>query len=345
MKVIKKAFGNRPDGKETYLFKITNDMGASVELIEYGAAIRGISVPDRDGRMDDVVLGKDSLEEYTAVGAFNGSVTGRIANRVSGNGFSIGERTFTLEKGRERDVTLHCESANYATRFFDGSITKEEADSAEVTFFLRDNGEGGLEVPLDLWVSYFFDNENKLTITYRDIPEEDTAVAITNHCYFNVGGHGLGHISDQILQIASDFYTLMIDADTVSGQVLSVEGTPYDFREPVEIGSYEGPDEGGYDTNFVLRGSGYRLVSTLYDPKSGRVMETYTDLPGIQVYTGGNLLFKFPGKRGAEYVSSGFICLETQHFPDAVNVSHFPSPVQKAGKEYITRTSYHFKVR
>jgi aldose 1-epimerase len=342
MKTEKIEFGEKDGERQAYLFKATNSHGAYIEVIEYGATIRSIVIPDRTGNLGDVVLGKEKLDDYQAETFHSASAIGRIANRVKGPGFSVGDKKVVLDSGDGSGIILHSGPGNYATKFFEGSV-KDNGDSAAITMKYTDTGEAGFGDTVDVQITYTFDEKDRLTIEYRTIPQEDTVVALTNHAYFNLGGHASESIAEHTLQIDADFYTLMIKEDVISGGVLSVNATPYDLRKEMPVGYYFSDDFDGYDTNFVLNGKGYRKISTLYDPASGRRMETYTDMPGVQVFTGGkDTNITTNGKNGVVYKPGCFVCLETQFFPDAANVAHFPSPVQYAGGEYVSRTGYYF---
>lgn len=344
MKLSSGVCGKRPDGGDIKIFRAENGSGGVLEVIEYGATITRLLMPDKSGKSENVILGKSEPMEHISNPMFNASVIGRIANRVSKGGFEIDGRRFSLDCNESASVTLHSGSGNYAARYFAGAA-EDFGDHADITLYLKDGGEGGFENTLDVWVTYSLYEDNRLIITYKTLPGGDTAVALTNHAYFNVGGHASGSVGGHILQLESDFITPFITGEVTSGAVLSVENTPYDFRSPKPVEWAYGDDFSGYDTNFVLRGTGYRRVASLYDPASGRQMDTYTDMPGVQIFTGGKRSFEFAGQDGAVYSPRTYICLETQYFPDSVNVSHYSSPIQRAGQEYISRTGYYFSVR
>lgn len=338
--ITKKEIGKKPDGSPAYLFEILNDNGCSVSILELGAIIHSLYVPDKNGKMGDIVLGQDSIEAYSDSAFFKGAVMGRIANFVSNGKFEIDGKEFQLETWDFLNGAMHCGSANYANRFFEG---KEEED--RVIFYLYDNGEGGLEVPVHVWVCFEFNESNELCITYKTIPEGDTAVNLTCHAYFNLGNDLTDSVLDHVLEINADYYTGDMRQDKYLGVVHEVADTRNDFRKPCRMGKYLTEKCPSYNTSFAIRGNGFRHAANVYSPESGRMLDVFTDRPGLMFFGAGIDGRAHRGKNNAEYSSSNYFCLETQFFPDSVNISHFPTPIEHAGIEYISKTIYKFSVK
>ena len=341
--MAKELFGTLPDGGEVWLCKLKNARGMKAEIISLGGIIRTLEAPDAAGKMADVVLGLDSLEDYVRRPSCAGAVTGRVANRVDGAKFTLNGKEFHLDKNHP-GFCLHGGKAAYASRNFE----VERCDDSSVRLYLHDTQPGGFPGALKLWVEYALTGENELKITYTVRPDEDTPVNITNHVYFNLAGHEQGDPRDQFVKIYAQRYTFPDSRSIPTGKLASVEGTPYDLREPrpmreglTELAAQNCPF-GGYDINFVIDGEGYRMAAEAFDKASGRRMQVFTDLPGMQLYTGNNIP-DMPGvKGGAHYVKYSGYCFETQFFPDSIHHDNFPSCVVKAGTEFVTVTAYKF---
>ena len=339
MATLVRLFGTLASGQDVHAFFLSNSSGMSVEILSYGAIIRSILAPDRHGVHADVCLGMDSLAEVVARPGYNGAVIGRIANRTANARYALEGRDIRLEANWQGH-NLHSGSANYARRLF--SFDPVDPSQTSVTLRLDDQGEGGFGTPLDVSVTYSLEEDNSLVIRYRTFTNHPCVVALTNHVYLNLGGHDSGPVYDHHVQLEADFFTPG-DADHIpTGEILNVSGTPFDLRQPVRLGDViADPDFDGYDHNFVLKGDGFRKVSTAFHDKSGRMLETWTDLPGLQFYTSCHSR-PAAGKGNASYDRHHAICLETQYFPNSVNTPHFPSPVQKAGESRETVTAYRF---
>lgn len=346
MKCREKVFGKLDSGEEVRLFHLENDEGLEIDIIEYGAIIHRLVVPDRKGERADVVMGQDTLEDYIKKPGFYAAVIGRCANRIANAVFSIDGKEYVLEKNNGSN-NLHSGSGNYADKLFRGKLFDSE-DKVGVTLYYKDFGRGGFPGTVDVWVTYTLTSEGCLEIRYKAIPDSDTVINLTNHAYFNLSGHDSGSVENHLLQIEADFYLPNDNMALPTGEVFSVKGTDMDFNFPRPIGDGFRSAEvqlaqfGGYDHNYCLRGRGYRKVAELYDPVSGRGMEVYTDLPGMQLYTTNTAMKNSTGKDGAIYQKHGALCLETQHFPNSVNMSHFPSPIYRAGETYESVTAFKF---
>ena len=340
-------FGSMPDGSEVLLYRIQGGKGVVAEIISYGAIIHRLYTPDRDGNLADIVVGQDSVEEYSKPRNCAALFIGRVANRISGGEFSSGGKTWTTEINAEGNCTLHSASGNYGTRNFSGEAFEND-DCAGVVLSIRDNGEGGFPGGMDVSLTYSLDHDGNLKLHYEAFPEEDTPIIFTNHVYFNLAGHNSGSVKDQLLQLEADYFMTHHVNGLPLGEVLSVKGTDMDFTTPRPLGQgfnsdYSQLSLGGYDHNYCIRGRGMRRGGGAKDPASGRCLEFFTDMPGVQLYTGIHLFDDTRnGKDGMGYRNECGFCLETQHYPDAVNQSHFPSPFYKAGEKFVSETIYRF---
>lgn len=350
MAVEKKFFGQMPDGKEVYLYTLTNENGVSASFTDLGAVWVSMMVPDRNGKMDDVVLGYDTLENYIKNPPHFGAPIGRNANRIGGGQFTLNGVTYKLEKNNGEN-NLHSGLNYYHGRIYDVEID-ENSLGIRISFHLSSpDGDQGFPGNAEITVSYTLTQDDSLCLNYHMVCDEDTVANFTNHAYFNLAGQGVGDILKQKVWIDADSFTPADAASIPTGEIVSVKGTPMDFTEMKEIGRDIGADYealilgNGYDHNWVLNHEEgeVALSAMAKDEASGRVMEAYTDLPGMQFYTANFLTDELPGKGGAVYGKRRAFCFETQHFPDAVNKPQFPSPVLKAGEEYQTTTIYKFR--
>lgn len=370
MRVEKKVFTRDQSGKEVYVYTLSNAAGMQVDICEIGATVVSLRVPDRQGNCRDVVLGYEKPEVYFQNWLVFGSVVGRCANRIGTGSFTLNGVTYQLEKGRD-GVTLHSGSQGYQFRVWNSKSYADD-ESASVTFSLHSpDGDQGFPGNLDIKVTYRLDQKNELSIIYDGVSDKDTLINLTNHCYFNLNGHQSGNIWNHQLRIDSDAVCILDEKNLPTGELLSVEGTPYDFRKKKAVGRdvsiLEHPvsvllqgllpkkkskaDEDKneiteYDVNYKInKGFGTkRVVAEVEGDQSGIIMEISTDLPGLQMYTAGLLNGRKFGKEGAAYVRYGAICLETQFFPDAIHHPEFVQPVFKAGERFLSETTYRFSV-
>ena len=328
------------DGQPVALLTIT-DGAMEVELISFGAAVRSIRVPDRNGNSVDVCLGYDTPAEYRDQGGCLGGCLGRCANRIGGAKFTLNGVTYPLF-ANEGANTLHGGKVGFHKKLWAYTCGENS-----VTFTLDSpDGEEGFPGNLHVEVTYTL-GDGALTIDYRAVTDRDTVVNMTNHTYFNLAGHDGGRVDDHVLTIRASRYTPAGSGNIPTGEIASVEGTPLDLRHSAVLGDRLGDPflaaGGGYDQNFVLDG-GEGPAAELYCPRTGIAMEMTTTLEGTQLYTAGHLSNR-PGKGGAVYDIAHAVCLETQHFPDAVNHANFPSPILRAGQEFHETTSYRFFVK
>lgn len=343
-KLTVKKFGVTEKGEKPYLYTMQNDKGMQVSVTDYGATLVKVCVPDREGKLTDVVLGYDDAAGYERGGLFFGATVGRSANRIGGAQFEIKGVKYSLEKN-DNGNNLHSGMDYYQQRMWE---VVENADD-HVTFLLHSpDGDQGYPGALDMYVTYSLDEENTVTIHYQAVPDQDTIINMTNHSYFNLNGHDSGDVLGHTVRLEADCFTPADNESIPTGEIRSVEGTPMDFREGKAIGKEIDADDeqirfgGGYDHNWVLKNEGrFDKVAEVTADRSGIVMEVYTDLPGVQMYTA-NFVEGEPGKEGACYGKRSAVCLETQYFPDAVHHENFPGPICKAGEKYDTRTAYRF---
>jgi aldose 1-epimerase len=333
-------FGTLEDGTPVELYTLTNTNGMEVKITNYGGTVTSIVVPDKDGNMENVVLGFDSLDKYLAGTPFFGAIIGRYGNRIGDAQFTLDGETYQLN-ANDGENHLHGGTVGYDKVMWDAEPV--EGNGVKFTY-LSEDGEEGYPGNLDITVVYTLTEDNGLKIDYTATTDKATPVNLTNHSYFNLSGDPESMILDHELMIDADGYT-PVDAGLIpTGEIADVEGTAFDFTEPFEIGARIEEVPGGYDHNFVLNESSEEMpvVATLKDPESGRVMEILTKEPGLQFYSGNFLDGSLTGPNGESYVKYAALCLETQHFPDSPNIPEFPSTILEPGETYTTSTIYRF---
>ena len=340
-------FGVTRRGEAAELLTLNNGV-LSCEIITFGAALRALSVPDREGRPVDVVLGYDSLEEYENRDGYLGAVVGRYANRIAGGRFSLNGREYTLAVNNGPNH-LHGGIVGYSYRVW----TVEELTGCKAVLTLESpDGEEGYPGALSLRVTYLLEG-SALTLRYEALAHGDTVCNLTNHSYFNLSGQGTGPALDQLLTLNASCYTPADETSIPLGTLEEVAGTPMDFRSPTPIGQRIADDfeqlrlGNGYDHNYAVDGpmGVLRPAARASSPRTGIVMEVETTLPGVQLYTANFLEEGRPGKSGASYGPRHAFCLETQFFPDSPNQPAFPSTVLRAGERYDHTTRFVFSAR
>lgn len=336
------VFGTLPDGTEIRKITMTAPSGLSVEVLTLGATIHRLWVPAKNGAVD-VVLGKADLAGYLAMGLCNSSVIGRVANRVAGASYTYKGRRVALQANLKTHC-IHGGSGCYAGKNFTFAVQREDR-ALRLQLRLLDCGQGGFPGYVAFGVDYILEN-NCVRLEYQAVPTEDTPWNVTSHAYFDLNGHGSG--GGQLLQLNADAY-LPAAADGVpTGQVRRVEDTDFDFRSPRLISdALRGSDPqlvqfGGFDHNFCLSGAGMRQAAELRGLESGICMQVWTDLPGLQLFTLNAVPQGFTGKDGRIYHRHAAVCLETQHYPDAVHHPQWPSPMIPAGVCSRTSTAFVF---
>jgi aldose 1-epimerase len=349
MGVRKRFFGMLEDSRPVHIYTLTNSNGVEARITNYGGALISLRVPDRHGRMGDVVLGYDTLEEYICDRNYFGCIVGRYANRIAGGRFSLDGVEYRL--ARNDGVNhLHGGVRGFNKVLWEAREAEREDRVGLSLAYLSRHGEEGYPGDLLVRVLYFLTDEDELRVEYSARAHGDTVVNLTHHSYFNLAGAGdvLGHV----LTIHADRFTTVDETLIPTGELRPVEGTPMDFTEAKAIGAdmdadYEQLRLGkGYDHNWVLNEGGGPLapVARVYEPATGRAMEVHTTEPGVQLYSG-NHLDGVAGKGGRTYGRRSGLCLEAQHFPDSPNRPEFPSTILRAGETYTQTTVYRFLVR
>lgn len=339
-------FGKSPEGEDIILYTMTNAKGMTASVMNLGAVLVALKVPDREGRAEDVVLGFDSGEKYYANPSFLGTVIGPSANRIGGAAFTLDGVRYQLAVN-DNENNLHSDyEKGYHVRIWDAEMLEDG-----VVFSLEDaDGNMGFPGSKKLQVAYTLDEENGLTLRYHGSSDKRTILNPTNHSYFNLEGHGAGSIEGHTLVINADSYTPVAAGAIPTGEIAPVKGTPMDFTKEKRVGEEINADmeqlklTGGYDHNWVIAGAdgSLRHIATVRAPHSGRVMKVYTTLPGVQFYAG-NFIAEQTGKDGVVYNKRHGLCLETQYYPDSIHHDNFPSYVFGAGEDYESVTVYRFE--
>ncbi|MCL2035143.1 MAG: galactose mutarotase [Oscillospiraceae bacterium] len=350
MKITVQQFGTLPNGDNAMMYILENNNKMRVHITNLGGVITNMFVPDKNGDLADVVLGHKDFDTYVTNPAYFNALIGRNANRIANGELSIGDKTFSLEQN-DGTNNLHSGKDGLHSRLFLSEVRTVGNIPALLLSHKMESLSDGFPGELTINVAYALTDDNALMIDYRAVSDEDTVINLTNHAYFNLAGHDSGNIHKHVMQIDADYFLPMDEKCLPNGEILKVEGTPFDFRTPKEIGKDIFSDYpqtkmvGGFDHNFVLGGGyDYRKVVTVSEPDSGRVMTVFTDLPGIQLYTSNMLDETLTYKDGAAYKKHQAFCLETQLFPNAVNMPWLASPIYHAGEEYITTTTYQFSI-
>ncbi len=347
MKVKESIFGLTKEGKEARRYLLTGRSGLEVEVTDFGACILAIRVPDVNGEKRDIMLGYDTLEEYYDNDCACGAYVGRSANRIGGARVILGGVTYELEDNNDGN-NLHSGSNRSHYQLYAAQYGQDE-ESVYVEFRrISPDMEQGFPGNLEQSIRYTLTDRNELKITYHAVSDATTVINLTNHSYFNLGGHDSGHILDHELEIYADAF-LLTDATLLpTGEIASVEGTPMDFRTMHTVGERIDADYEplhlacGYDHNYVLSNDGIlKKAARVRSPKSGIAMEVWTDLCGMQLYTA-NFMDHKKGKNGVYYEKRTGICFETQYYPNSCNEPRFPSCVFEAGQPFDSVTVFKF---
>jgi len=350
MTLEEKLFGTIPDGTEVHVYTLKNNNGMQIEISTYGGTIISALVPDKSGKLIDVILGYDDLESYLKGTAYFGALIGRFGNRIQHGSFILNEKEYKLAQN-DGENHLHGGIKGFDKIMWDAKIVENIPNALELSYFSID-GEEGYPGNLNIKVTYILTEDNALEINYIATADKDTIINLTNHAYFNLSGHSSGDVLNQKLMINADKFTVNDEFSIPTGEIKEVAGSPMDFRNLTPIGEninsdYEQVIFGkGYDHNWVLNtnGSDNLKAAQAVDENSGIVMDVYTTSPGIQFYSGNFLVGLDIGKNKAIYKYRNGFCLETQYFPNSINCNSFPSPIFKAGKEFKHRTIYKFSI-
>ena len=339
-------FGKLPDGTVITAYTLKNAKGSWAKVITYGATLTELYVPDKSGQPGDVVLGFSDLPGYLSDHPFFGATVGRYANRIAKGHFTLDGKEYSLAINNGPN-SLHGGKIGFSRKVWKAEILPGMTSAAVRFTYVSKDGEENYPGNLNVAVTYTLTDTNELKLDYRAETDQDTPINLTNHSYFALGGPGK-NILDEVLYLNADEFT-PVDATLIpTGEIKSVKGTPLDFTKPTAIGARinELKDIGGYDHNFVINGKAgkLRLAARATDPATGRQMEVWTTEPGVQFYSSIGLNGSIVGKGGIAYPKFGGLCLETQHYPDSVNRSNFPSAILHPGKPFESQTIYKFSV-
>ena len=346
--IERRTFGKMADGKLIDLYTLTNHQGMRVAITNYGGIVVSIVVPDRNGKPGDVVLGFENLDGYLAKEPYFGALIGRYGNRIGNARFMLNGVVHKLP-ANDGPNSLHGGLQGFDKRVWTAHEIRGEHPALELTYLSKD-GEEGYPGNLSAKVVYTLTDDNALRIDYTATTDKDTVLNLTNHSYFNLAGEGHGDVLKHQIMINAGRFTPIDGTLIPTGELRKVDGTPFDFRQPVSIGARIDADDEqikygkGYDHNFVLNrsGAGLSLAARVTDPESGRVLEVLTTQPGLQFYTANFLDGSIHGKGGKPYGRRSAFCLETQHFPDSPNKPSFPSTELKPGQTYHQITVFKF---
>lgn len=349
--VTQRTFGTLPSGEEVQIYHLENKSGAFAEVLQFGAILVKLCVPDRDGRLTDVVLGYDDLAGYEVNGCFFGATIGRSGNRIAQSRFTLDGKEIVLTPN-EGANNLHSGPDGFEKKMWTASEISEDKNA--VTFSrISPDGENGFPGEFNVSVTYEMTEENELRIVYGGVCNQTTIANMTNHSYFNLAGEGSGSAMDQYVTIHAEQYTPVGEESIPLGENAAVEGTPMDFRKAHKIGDEIEADfeqlriTGGYDHNYVTDGynkASIREIAEAWSEKTGIQMNVLTDCPCVQFYAA-NFVDQEHGKNGHVYNKREAFCLETQVEPNAVNVENFHSPILEAGERYYSETIYRFSVK
>jgi len=339
LNLTSKSFGATPDGITANLYTLSSDRGLDVSITNYGGAITSIKTPDRKGDVGDVLLGYETLDEYVRHPRYLGALIGRHANRIALGRFKLNGQTYQLAQNNGENH-LHGGDKGFHKVLWDAEAKQENEELVLQLSYLSCDGEEKYPGNLSVIVKYVVTNSNELRIEYGATTDKDTIVNLTNHSYFNLAC--TGDILNHELMINAGSFTPVTSDLIPTGEIRSVENTPFDFRQSKAIAAdiHKPYDQlsftGGYDHNFVIKmtGRSVKLAARVREPRSGRSLEILTTQPGIQFYSGNFLDGSLSGKGGVYYQKYAGFCLETQHFPDAPNHENFPSTVLRAGETY-----------
>lgn len=350
--ITQKPFDVTAQGEQVTEYTLTNANGASVSIIDFGGIVNKIIVPDRNGVMADVALGYDQVATYQGPnGGSMGMLIGRVGNRIAKATFDLEGKTYPL--GANNGVNnLHGGPVGFGLRMWQAEPAEIDGDPALILHIVSEDGDQGFPGKVEVQVTYLFTKANELVIHYEAVTDQTTLINLTNHAYFNLDGHDAGDVFDLELQINAANVNEVYPDLIPTGKLVPVDETAYDFSTAKRMGDVLAKTDeveimkaaGGVDFNYCAgRDRETKLIATLYSPKTGRVMDVITDQPGVQCYTGQGL--NVTGKSGVHYGRHAGLCLETQHYPDAIHHPEFPSIVVRPQDTYDTCTIYRFGVR
>jgi aldose 1-epimerase len=347
MHVSTREFGRTQAGDPVASFRISNDSGCTVTVIELGAILQSVQVPDRAGVAGEIALGYDDVASYEVNKPHLGAAIGRFANRIEHGVFELDGNEYRLEKNDGGKRHLHGGSGGFGKRLWHGEITEDAARSGVRMTYVSEAGEAGYPGRLSVSVTYLLDERSQLTMRYAAETDAATIINLTNHSYWNLADGGLSSVEQHRLQVDAARYLVATD-HVPTGNIAEVAGTPFDFRQPQALGKAIAATglfggAGGYDVSYVVDGveGELRNCAAVDAPETGRRMEVLTTQPGVQLYSA-EFLVDEAGRGGATYQPRTALCLETQHHPDSPHHTHFPSVVLRPGTTYRETTVHRF---
>lgn len=344
MRIFSEHFGFLPDKREALLYTLENDKGIKTQITNYGGTIISLLIPDQNGEKADILLGLPNWEEWMVNPYYFNCIIGRTCNRIRDAKFCIDGIEYKVS-ANQGDYQLHGGFEGFHQKLWD-AVTFENKDEIGIELnYLSVDGEEGFPGNLNVKAKYTLNNTNEISLELFALTDKPTPVNLTNHAYFNLSGEGSGEIYSHELQLFADTYTVSDESSIPTGELKSVNGTIYDFREPNRIGDrIEHAYTKGYDNNFVLRSQSGELAQAakVVDPRSGRILEVFTTEPGVQLYTSNWFDGSSYGKSGKPHVFHTAFCLETQHYPDSMNIPDFPNVILRPGNNFYSKTMWKF---
>ncbi len=349
--ISKADFGKTTAGRPVEIYTLQNVRGTTARILTYGGIVQSLSVPDRQGRLADVVLGYERMADYEAGNAYFGALVGRYGNRIAGGKFTLDGLTYILATNNGPN-SLHGGLIGFDRVIWRAQSQLTPQGLALILKYTSKDGEEGFPGNLEVTATYTLTEDNALKLEFQATTDKPTICNLTHHSYFNLAGHGQGGILDHVVDIQADQITPVSEVLIPTGELLSVTGTPFDFRQPTAIGSrieaahLQLQYGAGYDHNWVINKPPGQLglQARVTEPTSGRVMEVWSDEPGMQFYAGNFLDGAIPGKGGAAYPRRSGFALEPQHYPDSPNQPQFPSVVLRPGQTFRSTMLYKFSV-
>jgi aldose 1-epimerase len=343
MRISREFMGRTGAGQDVSLYTLSNDNRMTVKIMTYGGIVTSLRVPDRRGKVDDVVLGFNTLEEYLQGNPFFGALVGRYGNRIARGQFELDGKTYQLAQN-DGVNHLHGGLVGFDKVVWSASPIEQADEVGVALHYISKDGEEGYPGNLAVTVRYCLNQENALQIDYEATTDQPTVVNLTHHSYFNLAGEGSGDILGHEVTIHADYFTAVDDELIPTGELRPVKGTAMDFTTPRPVGARIDEVKGGYDHNYVLNKQigECALIAQVSEPGSGRVMEVWTTEPGVQFYVGNSLDGTLIGKSGRPYTQRTGLCLEAQHYPDSPNHPEFPTTRLNPGETYRQTTIYKF---
>lgn len=334
-----KEFGELKDGQKIYAYTLCNKNGISATILNFGGILQSLLVPDKIGKLDDIVCGFDTVEDYLKDGQYFGSIVGRYANRIANGNFVLDGVNYHLNCNEQGIKHIHGGTVGYNRRVWDVNVYENNNTVTAELSLISPDGEENYPGTLNIKVRYVLSDDNSLKLIYDADTDKTTVINLTNHSYFNLAGYRSKSLLTQTIKVNADTYTEVDEKLIPTGRLLSVDGTKFDLRK-------EKPFVDDFDHNFVINGNtgDKKFAASMKDTVSGRKMDVYTDLPGIQIYSAINMCEDTKFKSGVEQEKHGACCFETQYFPDSPNHKNFPSCVLTPDSHYHSETEFRFSI-